>query len=105
MKVFKIVVPFYKIYTIFFSDTQVSYQYYLCLSPFDGHLYVSDPEKHQILRVLTTDLVVVDPAINCEVYVGSGERCIPGDQSSCGDGGKAIDAKLSNPKGLKINQL
>lgn len=82
----------------FISATQVSYQYYLCLSPTDGHLYVSDPEKHQILRVPTTNLVV-DPTINFEVYVGSGERCIPGDQSSCGDGGLAINAKLSNPKG------
>jgi hypothetical protein len=83
----------------FFSATQVSYQYYLCLSPTDGHLYVSDPEKHQILRVSNTNSVV-DPTINYEVYVGSGERCIPGDQSSCGDGGPAIKAKLSNPKGL-----
>lgn len=74
------------------------------MSPTDGHLYVSDPEKHQILRVLTTNAVVVDPIINYEVYVGSGERCIPGDQSSCGDGGLAINAKLSNPKGLEINQ-
>ncbi|XP_022172137.1 teneurin-a isoform X1 [Myzus persicae] len=85
------------------SATQVSYQYYLCLSPTDGHLYVSDPEKHQILRVLTTTSVVVDPTINYEVYVGSGERCIPGDQGSCGDGGKAIHAKLSNPKGIAIS--
>jgi len=83
------------------SATQVSYQYYLCLSPTDGHLYVSDPEKHQILRVSTTNSVA-DPAINYEIYVGSGERCIPGDQSSCGDGGPAINAKLSNPKGLYL---
>jgi teneurin len=97
-------VPIIKYVQYFFSATQVSYQYYLCLSPTDGHLYVSDPEKHQILRVLNTNTIVVDPTINYEVYVGSGERCIPGDQSSCGDGGKAIEAKLSNPKGLEINQ-
>lgn len=86
-------------YLCYFSATQVSYQYYLCISPTDGYLYVSDPEKHQVLRVSTANSVV-DPTINYEVYVGSGERCIPGDQSSCGDGGPAIKAKLSNPKGL-----
>ena len=34
--------------------------------------------------------------------VGTGERCLPGDADSCGDGGKAIDARLSYPKGLAI---
>lgn len=31
--------------------------------------------------------------------VGSGDRCIPGDDSSCGDEGPAIKAKLAHPKG------
>ncbi|XP_050530422.1 teneurin-a isoform X1 [Daktulosphaira vitifoliae] len=84
------------------SATQVSYQYYLYLSPTDGYLYVSDPERHQILRVTNTNSVA-DPTVNYEVYVGSGERCIPGDHNSCGDGGSAINAKLSNPKGIAIS--
>lgn len=62
---------------------------------------MSDTEKHQILRVSTTNSVI-DPLTNFEAYVGSGERCIPGDQSSCGDGGPARNAKLSNPKGFNI---
>lgn len=49
----------------FFSTTQVAYQYYLTVSPADGRLYVSDPEKHQILRVLTLE-PVQDPSINSE---------------------------------------
>lgn len=80
------------------SATQVSYQYYLSLSPADGRLYISDPERHQILRVLSLD-AVPDPAGNWEPAVGSGERCIPGDEGNCGDEGPATNAKLAHPKG------
>jgi len=45
---------------------------------------------------------VQDPGLNGEVVVGSGERCIPGDLSNCGDGGPAKQAKLTHPKGLAI---
>jgi teneurin len=76
----------------------VSYQYYLSISPADGHLYVSNPEKHQILRVISLD-EVSDPSVNFESSVGSGERCIPGDETNCGDEGPAKDAKLAHPKG------
>ena len=30
---------------------------------------------------------------------GSGERCLPGDITACGDGGRAEDARLAYPKG------
>jgi len=76
----------------------VAYQYYLCISPADGHLYISDPEKHQILKALSLEQVQ-DPSINIEPVVGSGERCIPGDEGHCGDEGSAIHAKLAHPKG------
>ena len=33
--------------------------------------------------------------------IGTGERCLPGDDDNCGDGGKAANARLSYPKGLK----
>ncbi|KAG8307286.1 hypothetical protein J6590_024932 [Homalodisca vitripennis] len=90
------------VYTVLqLSATQVSYQYYLSLSPADGRLYISDPERHQILRVLNLDSVS-DPTINWEPAVGSGERCIPGDETSCGDEGPAISAKLAHPKGLAM---
>lgn len=83
------------------STTQVSYQYYLAVSPADGHLYISDPEKHQILKVLSVD-DVKKPLINSEPVAGSGQRCIPGDEENCGDGGPAMKARLSHPKGLAI---
>ncbi|BES99420.1 EGF-like domain [Nesidiocoris tenuis] len=84
------------------STTQVSYQYYLVLSPADGRLYVSDPERHQILTVVEINKPLTDPSINWEVAVGSGDRCIPGDETNCGDEGPAIRAKLAHPKGLAI---
>jgi teneurin len=70
----------------------------LSISPADGHLYVSNPEKHQILRVISLEQVS-DPSVNFESAVGSGERCIPGDETNCGDEGPAKDAKLAHPKG------
>ncbi|XP_012287191.1 teneurin-a isoform X2 [Orussus abietinus] len=96
------ITPEGNIYTVLIlSATQVSYQYYLCVSPADGHLYISDPEKHQILKTLSLDQVP-DPSINIEPVVGSGERCIPGDEGHCGDEGPAIRAKLAHPKGIAI---
>lgn len=96
------ITPEGKVFTVLqLSATQVSYQYYLTVSPADGHLYVSDPEKHQILRVLSVDKVR-DPMINSEPVVGSGQRCIPGDENNCGDGGAALQARLSHPKGIAI---
>ncbi|XP_059486301.1 teneurin-a isoform X2 [Neocloeon triangulifer] len=97
------VTPEGRVYTVLkLSATQVSYQYYLSISPADGHLYVSNPEKHQILRVISLE-EVSDPSVNFESAVGSGERCIPGDETNCGDEGPAKDAKLAHPKGLTIS--
>lgn len=36
---------------------------------------------------------------NLEVVVGSGEKCLPGDKFSCGDGKSAKMARLAYPKG------
>lgn len=76
------------------SETRVSYRYHMAVSPLDGSVYVSDPEAHQVLRigVMAGDLLPV-------VVVGSGQRCLPGDKNRCGDGGQAIHARLTYPKG------
>ncbi|XP_044748405.1 teneurin-a isoform X3 [Coccinella septempunctata] len=96
------ITPEGNVYTVLqLSATQVAYQYFLTISPADGHLYVSDPEKHQILRVLSLEQVQ-DPSINSEPVVGNGERCIPGDDSQCGDRGLAKNARLAHPKGIAI---
>ncbi|XP_050491043.1 teneurin-a isoform X4 [Bombus huntii] len=96
------ITPEGNVYTVLtLSATQVAYEYYLCVSPADGHLYISDPEKHQILKALSLKNVQ-HPNLNIEPVVGSGERCIPGDESHCGDEGPAIRAKLAHPKGIAI---
>uniref|UniRef100_A0AAG5DNB0 EGF-like domain-containing protein n=1 Tax=Anopheles atroparvus TaxID=41427 RepID=A0AAG5DNB0_ANOAO len=84
------------------NATRVSYRYHMALSPLDGSLYVSDPESHQIIRVRNAD-ESHDPDHNWEPIVGSGERCLPGDEAHCGDGGLARDAKLAYPKGVAIS--
>lgn len=49
----KVARQFLTIFTIFSlsSATKVSQQYFMTVSPADGHLYISDPERYQV-RVL-----------------------------------------------------
>lgn len=84
------------------SATRVSYRYHMALSPLDGTLYISDPESHQIIKVRNTE-DFSDPERNWETVVGSGERCLPGDEAHCGDGALARDAKLAYPKGVAVS--
>ncbi|XP_060800606.1 teneurin-m isoform X2 [Amyelois transitella] len=84
------------------NATRVSYRYHMALSPLDGTLYISDPESHQIIKVRNTD-DYNDPEHNWETVVGSGERCLPGDEAHCGDGALARDAKLAYPKGVAVS--
>ncbi|CAL7949137.1 unnamed protein product [Xylocopa violacea] len=84
------------------NATRVSYRYHIALSPLDGSLYISDPESHQIIRVRDTN-DYSDPDHNWETVVGSGERCLPGDEAHCGDGALARDAKLAYPKGVAVS--
>ncbi|CAK1578856.1 unnamed protein product [Parnassius mnemosyne] len=84
------------------NATRVSYRYHMALSPLDGTLYISDPESHQIIKVRDTN-DYSDPQHNWETVVGSGERCLPGDEAHCGDGALARDAKLAYPKGVAVS--
>ncbi|XP_072941823.1 teneurin-m isoform X2 [Epargyreus clarus] len=84
------------------NATRVSYRYHMALSPLDGTLYISDPESHQIIKVRDTE-DYSDPEHNWETVVGSGERCLPGDEAHCGDGALARDAKLAYPKGVAVS--
>uniref|UniRef100_A0A1B6CCY7 Tenascin-like protein n=1 Tax=Clastoptera arizonana TaxID=38151 RepID=A0A1B6CCY7_9HEMI len=82
--------------------TRVAYRYHIALSPLDGTIYISDPESHQVLKVRNPD-DFSDPDHNWEAAVGSGERCLPGDEAHCGDGALARDAKLAYPKGVAVS--
>ena len=63
---------------------------------------MTNSESHQVWRILKVE-DVESPLNNWEVVVGTGERCVPGDEDNCGDGGLATKAKLSFPKGLAIS--
>ncbi|XP_023220703.1 teneurin-m-like isoform X2 [Centruroides sculpturatus] len=84
------------------SAAQVAYRYHLAVGPADSKLYISDPERHQIFRVINLN-DIVDIKNNIEVVVGSGSKCLPGDKLLCGDGRTARDAKLAYPKGMAIS--
>lgn len=76
-----------------------SHAYYLQYSAYDGHLYVTDSERFQIFRLLSLDNVE-QPESNFEIIAGNGLRCFYSeDAEQCGDGGLAIEAKLTQPKG------
>lgn len=84
------------------SAAQVAYKYHMTVGPVDGKLYISDPEKHQVLRAVNA-VDPHDPTKNLEVVVGSGVKCLPGDKHRCGDGRPALEAKLAYPKGIAIS--
>ncbi|KAL3212092.1 hypothetical protein MRX96_008338 [Rhipicephalus microplus] len=84
------------------SAAQVAYRYHLAVGPVDGRLYLSDPERYQILQIVSyTD--IPDVKNNVMVVVGNGAKCLPGDKMLCGDGRPARDAKLAYPKGIAIS--
>ena len=88
------------------SSSRVSYRYHLAHHIF-GHeleqkqtIYISQPELHQIIRLQKVDNVADEELeSNAAPFIGNGERCLPGDSDGCGDGGKAINARLAYPKG------
>ena len=79
-------------------STSPAHKYYLAMDPLNEVLYVSDTSSRRVYR-LRTLTEPRDLARNMEVVAGTGEQCTPFHQNVCGDGGKAADASLSNPRG------
>ena len=42
---------------LFPRATQVSYNYYMAMSPVEQRLYISDPEAHQVFKVVQMEQV------------------------------------------------
>lgn len=84
------------------SQSIGTHRYYMAVHPRDDSLYFSDPESHQINRVLNLENPT-DLENNFERVIGTGIRCLPGDENACGDGGLAKEARLVYPKGLAIS--
>uniref|UniRef100_A0A8D0CGR6 Teneurin transmembrane protein 1 n=1 Tax=Scleropages formosus TaxID=113540 RepID=A0A8D0CGR6_SCLFO len=84
-------------------STSPAHKYYLAMDPMREVLYLSDTSSRKVYRLRT----LTEPkelAKNVEVVAGTGEQCTPFDQSHCGDGGKASEASLSNPRGIAVDK-
>jgi hypothetical protein len=84
------------------NATSVAHRYYLAVNPQSGALYVSHPESYRIVEVVNIE----DPTDldnNWRPLIGSGERCLPGDEERCGDGRPALAAQLIYPKGVAVS--
>ena len=44
-------------------------------------------------------------AKNLELVAGTGDQCLHYDETRCGDGGKAVEATLTNPRGKTMNSF
>lgn len=71
------------------------------MDPMGEVLYVSDTSSRRVYRVRNLGQPK-DPSRNLEVVAGTGEQCLPFDQSHCGEGRKATEAALNNPRGRRI---
>ena len=95
------------------SSSRVSNRFHLAQCTFSHELeqkqtvYISQPEAHKIVRIKKVSGVSdAELESNSEPFIGNGERCLPGDSDECGDGGKAINARLTYPKGmLRLTKL
>lgn len=75
-----------------------AHKYYLTTDPTSGSIYLSDTNSRRVFRIKSTTLVK-DVVKNLEVVAGTGDQCLPFDDARCGDGGKATEATLTNPRG------
>ncbi|XP_013877523.1 teneurin-1 [Austrofundulus limnaeus] len=84
-------------------STSPAHKYYLAMDPVGEVLYVSDTSSRRVYRVRNL-VQPKDPARNLEVVAGTGEQCLPFDQSHCGEGRKATEAALNNPRGIAVDK-
>lgn len=66
----------------------------------NGAVYLSDTSSRKVFKVKSLN-VVKDAAKNLELVAGTGDQCLPYDDARCGDGGKATEAILTNPRGTR----
>ncbi|KAF3838050.1 hypothetical protein F7725_009818 [Dissostichus mawsoni] len=89
--------------TLSLTSTSPAHKYYLAMDPMGEVLYVSDTSSRRVYRVRNLGQPK-DPSRNLEVVAGTGEQCLPFDQSHCGEGRKAADAALNNPRGIAVDK-
>ncbi|XP_056431086.1 teneurin-2 isoform X8 [Hyla sarda] len=87
----------------FKHSNNIAHKYYLAVDPVSGSIYLSDTNSRRIYRIKSL-IGAKDIATNSEVIAGNGEQCMPFDEARCGNGGKAVDAILTNPRGIAIDK-
>uniref|UniRef100_A0A7N6B9M1 Teneurin transmembrane protein 1 n=1 Tax=Anabas testudineus TaxID=64144 RepID=A0A7N6B9M1_ANATE len=90
-------------YTRTILELNPAHKYYLAMDPMGEVLYVSDTSSRRVYRVRNLGQPK-DPSRNLEVVAGTGEQCLPFDQSHCGEGRKATEAALNNPRGIAVDK-
>uniref|UniRef100_A0A8C2D943 Si:dkey-237h12.3 n=1 Tax=Cyprinus carpio TaxID=7962 RepID=A0A8C2D943_CYPCA len=81
-----------------------AHRYYLTTDPVTGRLYVSDTNSRRIYSPQAL-LTGSESQQNVEVVVGTGDHCLPFDETQCGDGGPATEALLTGPKGIAVDKM
>ncbi|MBN3292063.1 TEN4 protein, partial [Polypterus senegalus] len=81
-----------------------AHKYYLATSPVSGAVYLSDTNSRKVFKIKSLT-IIKDVAKNFEVVAGTGDQCLPFDETRCGDGGKAVEATLTNPRGITVDKL
>uniref|UniRef100_A0A8C3M759 Teneurin-4 n=1 Tax=Chrysolophus pictus TaxID=9089 RepID=A0A8C3M759_CHRPC len=81
-----------------------AHKYYLTTDPITGSIYLSDTNSRRIYKIKSTTSVK-DIVKNSEVLAGTGDQCLPFDDTRCGDGGKGTDATLTNPRGITVDKF
>ncbi|XP_070607619.1 teneurin-4 [Erythrolamprus reginae] len=81
-----------------------AHKYYLTADPTSGSIYLSDTSSRRIFRIKSTT-VIKDIVKNSEVVAGTGDQCLPFDDTHCGDGGKATEATLTSPRGITVDKF
>uniref|UniRef100_A0ABK0LVP4 Teneurin transmembrane protein 4 n=1 Tax=Rattus norvegicus TaxID=10116 RepID=A0ABK0LVP4_RAT len=81
-----------------------AHKYYLATDPMSGAVFLSDTNSRRVFKIKSTT-VVKDLVKNSEVVAGTGDQCLPFDDTRCGDGGKATEATLTNPRGITVDKF
>ena len=91
-------------FNFLFLSTSPAHKYYLAMDPMSESLYLSDTNTRKVYK-LKSLVETKDLSRNFEVVAGTGDQCLPFDQSHCGDGGRASEASLNSPRGKKQKNL
>ncbi|KAM9329348.1 teneurin-3 isoform 4-T4 [Gastrophryne carolinensis] len=86
-----------------FRHSNLAHRYYLATDPVTGDLYVSDANTRRIYRPKSLS-GAKDLIKNADIIAGTGEQCTPFDEARCGEGGKAVEATLTTPKGIAVDK-